>query len=118
MDRAANEDAFRELPGLVAVGIGERGHVEGVGDVEDKGPNGAGYHQALRRKIEGCTSLMNTQQILGFARKHSFFPWVCLCMCVWVVGGRMGLWGGLRMWSSQKVAQGAAKVSAAKDIVS
>mmetsp|Transcript_61140 Transcript_61140/g.145674 ORF Transcript_61140/g.145674 Transcript_61140/m.145674 type:complete len:775 (-) Transcript_61140:83-2407(-) len=41
-----NEDAFRELPGLVAVGIGERGHVEGVGDVEDKGPNGAGYHQA------------------------------------------------------------------------
>ena len=47
LGRAANEETLGELARFIAVGIRKGGHVEGIGDVEKKGPNGAGHGQAL-----------------------------------------------------------------------
>ena len=47
---ATNEETLRELAGFITIGIRKGRHVQGIGTVENKGPNRARSGQALSRQ--------------------------------------------------------------------
>ena len=47
---ATNEETLRELAGFITIGIRKGRHVQGIGNVENKGPNHARSGQALGRQ--------------------------------------------------------------------